>query len=217
MIRSQCEARGSVKLLGESGLIFPEIVNPKLFEQTISQSQVFAMPETALGLFPDVGASYYLSRLPGFFEIEEDYREALCRQIKRHAHFRKLLIIPKEPILKDKCIITRQKYHFESFCSAYFRHLTDSSPSSRSLYTLQAPSIAPHIAPFGCKGIAWINSRASTRRPALHKRSTMHPSESSLYLTIWPCRTFPTLNSNERAQPFSREGNVNLSGTILDH
>ncbi|KAJ0508873.1 putative 3-hydroxyisobutyryl-CoA hydrolase [Helianthus annuus] len=25
------------------------------------------MPETALGSFPDVGASYYLSRLPGFF------------------------------------------------------------------------------------------------------------------------------------------------------
>lgn len=29
--------------------------------------QVFAMPETALGLFPDIGASYFLSRLPGFF------------------------------------------------------------------------------------------------------------------------------------------------------
>lgn len=30
-------------------------------------SKVFAMPETALGLFPDIGASYFLSRLPGFF------------------------------------------------------------------------------------------------------------------------------------------------------
>lgn len=29
--------------------------------------QIFAMPETALGLFPDVGASYFLSRLPGFY------------------------------------------------------------------------------------------------------------------------------------------------------
>jgi ABC-type glycerol-3-phosphate transport system permease component len=29
--------------------------------------QVFAMPETALGLFPDAGASYFLSRLPGFY------------------------------------------------------------------------------------------------------------------------------------------------------
>ncbi|KAL0913343.1 hypothetical protein M5K25_016795 [Dendrobium thyrsiflorum] len=28
---------------------------------------VFAMPETALGLFPDIGSSYFLSRLPGFF------------------------------------------------------------------------------------------------------------------------------------------------------
>ncbi|XP_047334115.1 3-hydroxyisobutyryl-CoA hydrolase 1-like [Impatiens glandulifera] len=32
-----------------------------------TEKSLFAMPETALGLFPDVGASYYLSRLPGFF------------------------------------------------------------------------------------------------------------------------------------------------------
>lgn len=32
-----------------------------------TDNTVFAMPETALGLFPDIGASYFLSRLPGFY------------------------------------------------------------------------------------------------------------------------------------------------------
>ncbi|GLT73715.1 hypothetical protein SLA2020_455530 [Shorea laevis] len=32
-----------------------------------TENSVFAMPETALGLFPDVGASFFLSRLPEFF------------------------------------------------------------------------------------------------------------------------------------------------------
>ncbi|CAH8354086.1 unnamed protein product [Eruca vesicaria subsp. sativa] len=32
-----------------------------------TENTLFAMPETVLGLFPDVGASFFLSRLPGFF------------------------------------------------------------------------------------------------------------------------------------------------------
>ncbi|KAL5073433.1 hypothetical protein RYX36_012417 [Vicia faba] len=35
--------------------------------RVVTENTVFAMPETALGLFPDVGAAYFLSRLAGFF------------------------------------------------------------------------------------------------------------------------------------------------------
>ncbi|XP_016204107.1 3-hydroxyisobutyryl-CoA hydrolase 1 isoform X2 [Arachis ipaensis] len=33
----------------------------------VTEKAVFAMPETYIGFFPDVGASYFLSRLPGYF------------------------------------------------------------------------------------------------------------------------------------------------------
>ncbi|CAN1238080.1 3-hydroxyisobutyryl-CoA hydrolase 1 [Linum grandiflorum] len=49
-----------------------------------TETSVFAMPETALGLFPDVGASYFLSRLPGFFGARLDGAEMLACGLATH-------------------------------------------------------------------------------------------------------------------------------------
>ncbi|XP_027357318.1 3-hydroxyisobutyryl-CoA hydrolase 1-like [Abrus precatorius] len=35
--------------------------------RVVTEKAVFAMPEASVGLFPDVGANYFLSRLPGYF------------------------------------------------------------------------------------------------------------------------------------------------------
>ncbi|MFC5731621.1 MULTISPECIES: enoyl-CoA hydratase/isomerase family protein [Nocardioides] len=57
----------------------------------VTDRAVLAMPETAIGFFPDVGASYFLSRLPGSIGIylgltghRIDAADALCTGLATH-------------------------------------------------------------------------------------------------------------------------------------
>uniref|UniRef100_A0A7C8ZGY8 3-hydroxyisobutyryl-CoA hydrolase n=1 Tax=Opuntia streptacantha TaxID=393608 RepID=A0A7C8ZGY8_OPUST len=72
--------------------------------RVVTENTVFAMPETALGLFPDVGASYFLSRLPGFFGeyvgltgVRLDGAEMLACGLATHfVHSSKLSLLEEE-------------------------------------------------------------------------------------------------------------------------
>ncbi len=58
--------KADIRLLDEGKQLVEDYGSESLSDSQLwILEQLFAMPETAIGLHPDVGASYFLSRLPG--------------------------------------------------------------------------------------------------------------------------------------------------------
>ncbi|KAJ0989960.1 hypothetical protein J5N97_008316 [Dioscorea zingiberensis] len=79
-----------------------------------TENSVFAMPETALGLFPDIGASYFLSRLPGNFGeyvgltgVRLDGSEMLACGLATH-----FVASSKLPMLEESLVKVDTSDHF---------------------------------------------------------------------------------------------------------
>ena len=64
------------------------------------------MPEIALGLFPDAGASYFLSRLPGFFGSRNINLNRFENFIVKFVHLILFLLLLITPIGKLNVIVS---------------------------------------------------------------------------------------------------------------
>lgn len=100
----------------------------------VTQSAVLAMPETAIGFFPDVGASYFLSRLPGSLGMylaltghRMDYRDALyCGAATHYVPEHILSEIPEllrqrqgQPVAQTLSTLSGRKHGTEGHLAEY--------------------------------------------------------------------------------------------------
>lgn len=97
-----------------------------------TENTLFAMPETAIGLFPDVGASHFLSRIPGnigMFLALTGYRlkGAECLKIGFATHYCKSADIPE---LFDRLVATEGEVKAIEETLAKFSPDTSSIPFS---------------------------------------------------------------------------------------
>ena len=83
----------------------------------VSDKAKFAMPETAIGFFPDVGASYFLSRLPKGVGLYLGLTGNLCNSrdmmdlgLATHYLPSDLIIKAKEEYIKNGSVITSSSY-----------------------------------------------------------------------------------------------------------